>query len=61
MDVVRTPRQIVHATNDDWFLCRQLAGGLALEQNGREVVLQPGDATLLDPRAYLWAKSYGKS
>src|SRR5581483_2956944 len=49
MDIVRTPRQAGRASSDELFICRQLTGRLALEQNGREVVLQPGDITLLDP------------
>ena len=49
MTVVRTLRHVAHAKTDDLFLCRQVAGGLALEQEGREVDLAPGDMTLLDP------------
>lgn len=49
MDISHTPGQAAHATNDEIFVCRQLAGSLALEQNGRRVVLKPGDFTLIDP------------
>jgi AraC family transcriptional activator of tynA and feaB len=49
MDVARTPRQIAQATDNAIFVCQQLSGTLALEQNGREIVLEPGDVTLLDP------------
>ena len=49
MDISRTPSQAAHATNDEIFVCRQLAGSLALEQNGRRVFLKPGDFTLIDP------------
>ena len=35
MDISHTPGQAAHATNDEIFVCRQLAGSLALEQNGR--------------------------
>jgi AraC-like DNA-binding protein len=35
---------------DELFICRQAAGTLALEQNGRELLLEAGDVTLLDPR-----------
>jgi AraC family transcriptional regulator, positive regulator of tynA and feaB len=37
------------ATADQLVVCRQMAGELAIEQNGREVLLQSGDITLLDP------------
>jgi AraC family transcriptional activator of tynA and feaB len=49
MDISRTPGQAAHATNDEIFLCRQLSGSLALEQNGRRIVLNAGDFTLIDP------------
>jgi AraC-like DNA-binding protein len=35
---------------DELFICRQTAGALHLEQNGRSVTLRPGDMTLIDPR-----------
>jgi AraC-like DNA-binding protein len=37
------------ATTDELFVCRQMAGQVMLEQNSREVVLESGDITLLDP------------
>jgi AraC family transcriptional regulator, positive regulator of tynA and feaB len=49
MEVVRASRHIAHAAGDELFICRQLFGRLALEQNGREVVLEGGHITLLDP------------
>jgi AraC family transcriptional activator of tynA and feaB len=49
MDVLHTQRQVAHATGDKLFVCRQVAGTLVLEQSGREIVLEPGDVTLLDP------------
>jgi AraC family transcriptional activator of tynA and feaB len=49
MQVSRTSGQISHATGDELFICRQLSGALALEQDGREVTLQAGDISLLDP------------
>src|ERR1700679_4359226 len=49
MNISRTPGQASHATNDEIFVCRQLSGSLALEQNGRRVVLKAGDFTLIDP------------
>jgi hypothetical protein len=36
-------------TADRLFVCRQVAGELAIEQIGREVFLESGDITLLDP------------
>jgi AraC-like DNA-binding protein len=50
MTVSHTARHVAHLNTDELFICRQIAGGLALEQDGRDVVLQPGDITLLDPR-----------
>jgi hypothetical protein len=38
-----------HMTADRLFVCRQVAGELAIEQIGREVFLESGDITLLDP------------
>jgi AraC-like DNA-binding protein len=37
------------ATADQLFVCRQMAGEVVLEQSSREVALQVGDITLLDP------------
>lgn len=37
------------ATADQLFVCRQIAGEVALEQNGRELILEGGDITLIDP------------
>ena len=45
MDISRTLGQAAHATNDEIFVCRQLSGSLALEQNGRRIVLKAGDFT----------------
>lgn len=50
MTVSHTSSHIAHATSDDLFICRQLAGELWLEQDGREVSLRAGDMTMLDPR-----------
>ena len=49
MGVSRTPHQVAQATNDEFFVCRQMSGLLALEQNGREITIETGDVTLLDP------------
>jgi AraC-like DNA-binding protein len=48
MDVSHEVRHIVRAKDDDLFVCRQIAGALLLEQEGREVTLQPGHFVLLD-------------
>jgi AraC family transcriptional activator of tynA and feaB len=50
MTVSHTARHMAHASTDELFVCRQIAGVLALEQDNREVVLESGDFTLLDPR-----------
>lgn len=49
MTVARTPRQVAHERTDEIFLCRQTAGRLALQQEGREFALEPGHFALLDP------------
>jgi AraC-like DNA-binding protein len=49
MDVSHSQRHVAQVRNDELFVCRQVAGTLALEQGSREVVLEPGDVTLLDP------------
>lgn len=50
MSVTYTRRHIAHANVDEVFICRQFDGRVALEQDGRQVVLKPGDITLIDPR-----------
>jgi AraC family transcriptional activator of tynA and feaB len=50
MTVLHTVRHVAHANTDEIFVCRQVAGALALEQDSREVILESGDITLLDPR-----------
>ncbi|HYZ34149.1 MAG TPA: helix-turn-helix domain-containing protein [Crenalkalicoccus sp.] len=50
MSITHTARHAAHAEADELFVCRQVAGALALEQVSREVVLEAGDTTLLDPR-----------
>ena len=37
------------ATADQLFVCRQMAGAVALEQNSHELILERGDITLIDP------------
>lgn len=61
MSVEQTSRQIVRACSDDLFFCRQLAGKLGLEQSGREVALEPGETTLLNPMLRYKAKFFSGS
>jgi AraC-like DNA-binding protein len=49
LTISRTADHIARATTDDLLVCRQIAGTLALEQDGRDVVLEAGDLTLIDP------------
>ncbi|WP_158258454.1 AraC-like ligand-binding domain-containing protein [Rhodopila globiformis] len=46
------PMSVSHAPweDDRLIVGQQLAGTFALEQNSREVLLRPGDVTLVDPR-----------
>ena len=50
VDVTRTGRQIAYQTTDELFICRQIFGNVALEQNGQQALLEPGDVILLDPQ-----------
>jgi AraC-like DNA-binding protein len=50
MVVAHTTRHISHASNDDLFVYRQVAGRFVCEQQGRDVVLEAGDFTLVEPR-----------
>ena len=52
----RTPRQIAQTPADTLLVCRQLSGTLGLEQDGREIVLNTGDITLIDPQVAYGAK-----
>lgn len=49
MTVDHAMRHLSRTSHDEIFLCRQFRQRLALEQNGRQVVLEPGDITLIDP------------
>lgn len=49
LTISRTADHIARAKTDDLLLCRLIAGTAAFEQDGREVILKPGDFTLLDP------------
>jgi AraC-like DNA-binding protein len=61
MTIAHTARHISNANSDELFVCRQVAGGLALEQNSRRVALEPGDFTLIDPRLPYAGKFFGDS
>jgi AraC family transcriptional regulator, positive regulator of tynA and feaB len=49
MAVTHTRRHIAHGNADELFVCRQFGGRIVLEQDGRQVVLEAGDITLIDP------------
>jgi AraC-like DNA-binding protein len=49
MHVSHTARHASHAAGDHLFICRQIAGELSLEQDTHQVLLRPGDLTLIDP------------
>lgn len=49
MQVSHTAAHASCAKSDHVFVCRQLTGAVMLEQDTREVVLEPGSLTLLDP------------
>lgn len=48
MTIQRTARQ-ANVGPRELFICRQMAGSVALEQDCRDVLLEPGDITLIDP------------
>lgn len=50
MSIAHTRCHIAYANTEELFVCRQFGGRVALEQDGRQVVLEPGDITLIDPR-----------
>jgi AraC family transcriptional regulator, positive regulator of tynA and feaB len=49
MCVNHTLQHVQHGKTEELFVCRQIAGELALEQSGRNLLLKEGDMTLLDP------------
>lgn len=49
MTVDHTARHLSRTSRDEIFLCRQSRQRVALEQNGRQVVLGAGDIALIDP------------
>jgi AraC family transcriptional regulator, positive regulator of tynA and feaB len=53
MDISHDRQHIGRATGREVFVCLQTVGSVRLEQIGRDVLLNTGDMTLLDPlRAY---------
>jgi AraC family transcriptional regulator, positive regulator of tynA and feaB len=54
MDAARTSRNIAQAPHDSLLICRQLRGGVHIEQDSRQILLTAGELTILDPqRPYL--------
>ena len=49
MRVSHTRYHCARMQSDEVFVCRLISGQLVLEQAGREVVMEAGDMTLLDP------------
>jgi AraC family transcriptional activator of tynA and feaB len=49
MNVIHTRRHCAQMRTDELFVCHLISGQLVLEQAGREVVMEAGDLTLLDP------------
>jgi AraC family transcriptional activator of tynA and feaB len=50
MAISRTRYHADKSASDDLLVCRQDAGSLALQQAGRELTLEAGTITLIDPR-----------
>ncbi|MBV9827963.1 MAG: helix-turn-helix domain-containing protein [Alphaproteobacteria bacterium] len=48
--IEHTDRHADQTAPDTLFLCRQLAGSLVLEQQGSDLLLEPGQLALIDPR-----------
>src|ERR1700675_2671758 len=49
MNAIRSAQHLARAEDGDLFVCRQISGVLALEQERRHVLLKAGDFALLDP------------
>jgi AraC-like DNA-binding protein len=49
MTVTHTAQHISQSEDGNLFVCQQIEGAVSLEQEGRQVILQPGDLTLIDP------------
>jgi AraC family transcriptional regulator, positive regulator of tynA and feaB len=50
ISVTVTTAQAAQARSDELFVCRPLRGTMAVEQESRQLVLDSGDITLIDPR-----------
>jgi len=61
MTVTRTARHIAQSESDSIFVCQQVRGSVALEQSGRQITLQAGDLTLIDPLLPYFARFSGVS
>ena len=61
MTVQHTARQTTRLNADELFVCHQMAGAVAVEQDGREIVLETEDVTLLDPRRPYFVKFFASS
>jgi AraC family transcriptional activator of tynA and feaB len=61
MTVTRTALHIAQSESDSLFVCQQVRGSVAIEQNGRQVILQAGDVTLVDPLLPYFARFSGVS
>lgn len=49
MQVAHTAAHVSHTKSDDLFVCRQASGQVIIEQDAREVLLDVGLITLVDP------------
>lgn len=49
MRVSHTMHHVTHTKSDHLFVCRQISGSVSVEQDTRDLVLEAGDVTLLDP------------
>lgn len=49
MDVSHTRHHVARTNSEYLFVCRQVAGNIALDHSSREIVLTAGDITLIDP------------
>jgi GGDEF domain-containing protein len=49
MSFARDRKIIARATGDEFLICLQLRGTMAIEQNGRKALLEAGDFTIIDP------------
>src|SRR4051794_12391025 len=61
MTATHSPWHVSRAESDDLFVCRQMTGKLALDQDGRTLVLEKGDFALLDPKLPYVASFIGGS